>query len=106
MLSYLLFLLFNFIATFLVIYGDCYKPRKARFIPMFCKRINRTQPAVEIWVRAFEERDERLIRATKFIYNNNNKQGFTPNGINNELEEFTKESSRKSSRCKIWLGLL
>ena len=39
---------------------------------------------------AFEERDERLIRATKFIYNNN-KQGFTPNGINNELEEFTKE---------------
>ena len=59
-------------------------------------------------VTAFEERDERLIRATKFIYNNNNnnKQGFTPNRINNELEEFTKESSRKSSRCKIWLGLL
>ena len=28
-------------------------------------------------VTAFEERDERLIRATKFIYNNNNnnKQG-------------------------------
>ena len=56
---------------------------------------------------AFEERDERLIHAKKFIYNsNNNKQGFTPNGINNELEEFTKESSRKSSRYKIWLGLL
>ena len=53
---------------------------------------------------AFEERDERLIHATKFIYNNNNnnnKQGFTPNGINNELEEFTKESSSKSSRCNI-----
>ena len=33
--------------------------------------------------------------------NNKNKQGFTPNGINNELEEFTKESSRKSSRCNI-----
>ena len=48
---------------------------------------------------AFEERDEQLIRATKFIYNNNNnKQGFTPNGINNELEEFTKESSSKSSQ--------
>ena len=45
-------------------------------------------------VTAFEERDERLIRATKFIYNNNDKQSFTPNGINNELEEFTKESSR------------
>ena len=48
------------------------------------------------------------MHATRFIYNNNNnnnKQGiFTPNGINNELEEFTKESSRKSSRSKIWLG--
>ena len=56
---------------------------------------------------AFEEKDERLIHATKFINNNNNnKQGFTPNGINNELEKFTKESSRKSSRFKIWLGLL
>ena len=58
---------------------------------MFCKGINRTQPAIEIWVRAFEERDERLIHATKFIFNNNNnKQDFTPNGINNKLEEFTK----------------
>ena len=72
-------------------------PRKARFNPTFCKRINHTQTALEIWVRAFEERDERLIHATKFIYNNNNKQSFTPNGINKELEEFTKESSR----CKI-----
>ena len=76
-------------------------PPKARFIPTFCKRINRTQPAVEIWASAFEERDERLIRGTKFMYNNNNKQGFTPTGINNELEEFTKESSSKSSTCKI-----
>ena len=59
-------------------------------------------------VTAFEERDEQLIRATKFIYNNNNnnKRGITPNGIYSELEEFPKESSRKSSRCKIWLGLL
>ena len=57
-------------------------------------------------MRAFEERKTNyLYAATKFIYNNN-KQGLTPNGINNELEEFTKESSRKSSRCKIWFGLL
>ena len=28
------------------IYGDFYKPRKARFIPMFCKRINHTSTAV------------------------------------------------------------
>ena len=80
--------------------GEYYKPLKARFNPTFCKRINRTLPAVEIWVRAYEKRDEQLIHATKFIYNNN-KQGFTPNGINNELEEFTKESSRKSPRCNI-----
>ena len=41
---------------------------------------------------AFEERDERLIHAAKFMYNNNNnKQGFPPNGTNNELEELTKE---------------
>ena len=53
-------------------------------------------------VTAFEEKDERLLHATKFMYNNNyNKLGFTPNGINNELEEFTKESSRKRTRCKI-----
>ena len=44
---------------------------------------------------AFEERDERLLRATKFIYNNNNKQGFTPNGINNEC---VSNSSKKSSQ--------
>ena len=49
---------------------------------------------------AFEERDERLIRATKFIYNNNNnnnKQGITTNGINNELEEFTKRVQESDS---------
>ena len=56
--------------------GILVSPEKPCLIPTFCKRINRTQPAVEIWVRAFEERDERFIRATKFIYNNNNKQGF------------------------------
>ena len=36
-------------------YGDFYKPRKARFIPSFCKRINRTSTAVGRWVTAFEE---------------------------------------------------
>ena len=45
-------------------------------------------------VRAFEERDERLRHATKFIYNNN-KQGFTPNGINNEC---VSNRSKKSSQ--------
>ena len=36
---------------------------------------------------AFEERSRTTFSATKFIYNNNNnnnKQGFTPNGTNNE----------------------
>ena len=68
------------------VYGDFYKPRKARFIPTFCKRINRTSTAVGIWVTAFEERRRTTFSATKSIYNNNNnnKQGFTPNGTNNE----------------------
>ena len=34
---------------------------------------------------AFEERRRTTFSATKFIYdNNNNKQGFTPNGTNIE----------------------
>ena len=86
--------------------GIFINPEKPGLFLRFCKRINRTSNSSRELVTAFEERDERLIRTTKFIYNNNYKQGFTPNGINNELEEFTKESSRKSSRCKIWLGLL
>ena len=32
---------------------------------------------------AFEERRRTTFSVTKFIYNNN-KQGFTPNGTNNE----------------------
>ena len=66
--------------------GIFYKPGlKARFIPMFYKRINRTSTAVGIWVTAFEERRRTTFSATKFMYNNtNNKQGFTPNGTNNE----------------------
>ena len=50
-------------------------------------------------VTVFEERDERLIHATKFIYtNNNNKQGFTPNGINNEC---VSNSSKKRVQGRV-----
>ena len=67
-------------------------PRKARFILTFCKRINRTSTAVGNWVAAFEERRRTTFSATKFIYNNNNnnKQGFTPNGTNNEYVRVQK----------------
>ena len=68
-----------------------YKPRKARFIPTFCKRINRTLTAVGKWVTAFEEGRRTTFSITKFIYNNNNKQGFTPNGTNNEYVRVQKE---------------
>ena len=71
--------------------GIFYKSRKARFIPTFCKRINRTSTAVEIWVTAFEERRRTTFSATKFIYNNNNnKQGFTPHGTNKECVSVKK----------------
>ena len=65
-------------------------PRKAQFIPTFCKRINRTSTAVGSWLTAFEERRRTTFRATKFIYNNNNKQDFTPNGTNNEYVRVEK----------------
>ena len=64
-------------------YGEFYNPRKSRFIPTFFKRINRTSTAVRKWLTAFEERGWTTFSVTKFIYNNNNKQGFTPNGTNN-----------------------
>ena len=72
--------------------GNFYKPRKAWFIPMFCKRINRTSTAVGSWLTAFEERRRTTFSAMKFIYNNNNnnKQGFTPNGTNNEYVRVQK----------------
>ena len=72
------------IGTSIQMYGDFYKPREARLFPTFCKRINRTSTAVGSWVTAFEERKMNDFSATKFIYNNNNKQDFTPNGTNNE----------------------
>ena len=69
-------------------YVNFCKPRKARFIPTFCKRINCTSTAVGSWLTAFEERRRTTFSATKFMYNNNNnnnnKQGFTANGTNNE----------------------
>ena len=71
-------------------------PRIARFIPTFCKRINRTSNSSREMVTAFEERKTKDLYATKFIYNNNNnKQVFTPNGINNEC---VSNSSKKSSQ--------
>ena len=73
-----------------MIYGDFYKPRKARFIPTFCKRITCTSTAVGSWLTAFEEKRRMTYSATKFMYNNNNKQGFTPNGTNNEYVRVQK----------------
>ena len=82
-------------------HGDFYKPRKARFIPTFCKRINRTSTAVEIWVTAFEERktndlnlQQNLCTTTTTTIN----RGFTPNEIINEC---VSNSSKKSPKCKI-----
>ena len=71
-------------------YGDFYKPRKARCIPTFCKRINCTSTAVGKWVTTFEERRQMTFSVTKFIYNNNNKQDFTPNRTNNEYVRIQK----------------
>ena len=38
-----LFYLIALLTIYIYIYGDFYKPRKARFIPTFCKRINRSR---------------------------------------------------------------
>ena len=70
-------------------------PRKARFNPTFCKRINRTSNSSRDCRQVLKKGTNDLYRATKFIYNNNNKQGFTPNGINNEC---VSNSSKKSSQ--------
>ena len=63
------------------IYRDYYIPRKARFIPTFCKRTNRTQPAVEIWVRVFEE------RKTNYLYVQQNLYTTTTTIINRVLHQ-------------------
>ena len=72
-------------------------PRKARFIPTFCKRINRTQPAVEIWVRAFEQRKTNYLYVQQNLYTTTTtiNRGFTQNGINNEC---VSNSSKKVSQ--------
>ena len=48
----------------------------------------RTSTAVEIWWQLLRKGRQTTYSATQFIYNNNNnnnnKQGFTPNGTNNE----------------------
>ena len=51
-----------------LLWGFYNKPQKAQFIPTFCKRINRTQPAVEIWVRAFEERKTNHLYVQQNLY--------------------------------------
>ena len=73
----------------LLICEDFYKPRKARFIPTFCKRINRTSTVVGRWVTALEEGRRTIFSVTKFIYNKQ-QTGFTPNGTNNEYVRVQK----------------
>ena len=72
------------LGKYILKYGDFYKPQKARFVPTFCKRINRTSTAVGNWWQLLKKGRQMTFSATKFIYNNNNKQDFTPNGTNNE----------------------
>ena len=43
-------------------------PEKPDLIPTFCKRINHTQPAVEIWVKAFEERKTNDLYVQQNLY--------------------------------------
>ena len=54
---------------------------------------------------AFEERKRTTFTVTKFIYNNNNKQGFTPNGTNNEYVRVQKRV-QGSDRWKGFVRLL
>ena len=80
-------------------YGDFYVPRKARFIPTFCKRINRTQTAAEIWMRAFEKWKTNYLYVQQNLHTTTTtttiNRGFTPNEINNEC---VSNSSKKSSQ--------
>ena len=90
----------NDYTTYTYFMGIFYKPRKARFIPTFCKRINRTSTAVGNWWQLLKKGRRTTFSATKFIYNNNNnnKQGFTPNGTNNEYIRVHKRV-QDSDRC-------
>ena len=42
-------------------YGEFYKARKARFVPTFCKRINRTSTAVGNGRQLLKKGDEQLL---------------------------------------------
>ena len=64
-------------------------PEKPGLIPTFCKRINRTQPAVEIWVRAFEERDERV------------QQNLYTTTINRVLHQMEYTTNWKNSQKRV-----
>ena len=80
----------------LLLCEDFYIPRKARFIPTFCKRINCTQTALEIWARGFEERKTNYLSVQQYTTTTTTiNRGFTPNGINNEC---VSNSSKKSSQ--------
>ena len=48
--------------------GFFISPEKPGLIPTFCKRRNRTQPAEEIWVRAFEERKMNDLYVQQNLY--------------------------------------
>ncbi len=65
-------LLFNLMLTAdnpaVNVYGDFYKPRKARFIPTFCKRINRTSNSSRQMVTAFEERKTNDLYMQQNLY--------------------------------------
>ena len=79
-------------------YGFFYKPRKARFIPTFCKRINRTLNSSREIVTAFEERKTNDLYMQQNLYTTTTttiNRGFTPNRINNEC---VSNSSKKSSQ--------
>ena len=55
------YVFFEFWDSYVLSYGDFYKPRKARFIPVFCKRINCTSTAVGNWWQLLKKGDERLL---------------------------------------------
>ena len=53
---------------FLTFMGNIINPEKPGLIPTVCKRINCTQPAIEIRVRAFEERKMNDLYVQQNLY--------------------------------------